>query len=669
VLYEMLTGTRPFDGENTADTLSAVLRMEPDWMRLPPDVPSAVRRLLQLCLEKNARNRRSDATDVRLDIDAALKEPAAAGVPAIGAQAPARQTRVAWIAATLATLVAMGLAIPAVRYLRAPLPAEMRPEITTPATAAPLEFALSPDGQKIAFIASGNGAQRLWLRSLDTTDAQPLPGTEGADYPFWSPESRSIGFFASGKLYRIDIRGGPPQFLASANTSRGGTWNANGTIVFSPAPSDPLMKIGASGGTPPVALTKAGGVSAQIAYPHFLPDGHRFVFSVAVGTESTLYLGSLDGGDPKRLADADSSAEYLAPGFLVFRRQTALVAQHLDLSRGELTGEPVTLADPVGGIGASSAGSGGSGFSVSDDGRVAYRSGGGLRQLTWVDRTGKAVAVVGAPDSYVLSYPELSPDGAWVAVQRGSLGNLDVWLMDVAHGGLKKFTSDPARDTAPLWSHDSQQVAFASTRKGGRNLYARPFSGAGAEAPVWETPNDKIPRDWSHVDGRFLLYSEQNPKTGQDLLALPMAGADRTPVVVANTPADESNGQFSPDDRWVAYEMIRSDRFEIVVQSFPQPNGTWQVSTNGGTQPRWSADSKELYFIAADGMLMAAPITVSGAAFLAGTPVALFPAHVVAGGFANKQQYAVARDRRFLMVRPIESAAAPITLLLNWRPK
>jgi Tol biopolymer transport system component len=300
---------------------------------------------------------------------------------------------------------------------------------------------------------------------------------------------------------------------------------------------------------------------------------------------------------------------------------------------------------------------------------VAYRGGGaGLRQLKWYDRTGKVVGVAGEADSAALLYPELSPDGAQLVIQRTVQNNFDVWLMDLIRGGMIRFTSDPGIDTAPLWSPDGRRIAFASTRKGPVDLYVKPAGGAGAEEVLLETPNNKWPTDWSK-DDRFLLYSENDPKTGRDLWALPTAGNDRKPIVVAKTQFEELNGQFSPDGRWVAYETNESGRFEIVVQPFPEPTSKWHVSTGGGIQPRWRADGKELYFIAPDGKLMAASITSTEATFARGAPAPLFSVTLAPGAGTNKQQYVVSRDGHFLINQPVEtSITPPITLILNWHP-
>jgi predicted Ser/Thr protein kinase len=386
VLFEMVTGRRLFDGDDISVTLASVIKEEPDWNR----APAPLRRLLRKCLAKDPARRLHDIGDVEL----LLEEPAAVADARV-AQAPAQRVPWTWMSALGIAVAAIGvLAIPAVRHVGETPPPEMRLEISTPATAAPLEFALSPDGRYIVFVASGTGTRRLWLRPLDRTDAQPMPGTEGASFPFWAANSRSIGFFSASKLFRIDVAGGPPQFLANAASGRGGAWNADGTILFAPTSSSPLSRISAAGGEVSAITTLDVPRQAGHRFPQFLPDGRRFLlFATGTAEGAGVYLASLEGGAPKRLTAADSAAAFLPPDRILFVRSGALVARPLDIKRGELTGEGVTLADPVGyditNLGA---------FSVSADGRVAYRAGGaGKSQLTWFDPSGKVVGVVGEP--------------------------------------------------------------------------------------------------------------------------------------------------------------------------------------------------------------------------------------------------------------------------------
>jgi Tol biopolymer transport system component len=399
--------------------------------------------------------------------------------------------------------------------------------------------------------------------------------------------------------------------------------------------------------------------------PRFLPDGLHFVFYVPPGgAAGGIYLGSLAGGVPQRLAAVDTAAVFLNPDMLLFIRQGTLLAQQIELKTGKLIGEPVRVADSVG----SSLYYGG--FAVSANGHVAYRPGHGeTSQLSWYDRSGKAVGLAGEADSSQLLYTELSPDGQRVAMHRNVQNNSDIWIMDVGGGGLVRFTFDPAVETAPIWSPDGTKLAFSSNRKGPFNLYVKHAGGANLEGSVLETPRNKHPNDWSK-DGRFLLYGEDDAKTGRDLLALPVTGNDRKPIPVATSSFDENNGQFSPDGRFVAYETNESGRFEIVVQPFPEVTGRWQVSTNGGTQPRWRPDGKELFFMAPDGRLMASIVMATGTDFKASPAVALFGTNLVEGPGANRHQYAVSKDGRFLLNQRIESSnTSPITIVLNWMLK
>lgn len=659
VLYEMLAGGRAFDGTTVSDLLASILAREPDTSRLPANLSPKVRVLLLRCLSKDAKQRWQAIGDVRFE----LEHVEDAGVLTAAATPSRQKARLAWIVAGAAALITATLTVPTLRHFRETSPPEMRVEINTPSTSSPLEFALSPDGRHIVFVASGGGPQRLWLRALDKIDAQPIAGTDGASYPFWSADSRSIGFNASGKLYRIDLSGGPRQFLANAGITRGGSWNASGTILFGPSGGSPLFRMPASGGEPVPVTRLDPPRQFNHRYPQFLPDGNHFLF-YAQGESSGMYLGSLDGKDPKRLTAAETAGAYFKSEQVIFVQLGTLMARRLDIARGELMGDPVILAEAV----ASDLTLNFSGFSVSADGQVAYRpSGGTFSQLTWFDRTGKASGVIPETGSDV-SFPELSPDGKSVAVVRTVPNNIDVWLIDLVRGGLRRFTFDTAADQLPFWSPDGTRIAFQSNRKGPFDIYLKPSSGVGTDTLLLTTPNNKGALDWSK-DGRFLLYFEVDPKTGRDLWALGMAGNERKPHVVANTPFEERNGQFSPDGRFVAYETNESGLFQIVVQPFPDPTSKWQVSTGGGTLSRWRPDGKELYFISPDGKMMVVPVATAGARFEAGTPVALFPTRIVGGALSTfKHQYAVSRDGRFLINQAAESTA-PITLILNWKPK
>jgi Tol biopolymer transport system component len=661
-------GKKAFDGKSQASLIAAILEHDPPAMSaLRPMSPPTLDRVVKKCLAKDPEARWHSAHD----LDDELRWIAEAPSPvALAAPAARRRRRegIAWTLSAMAGLMIVALSIPTVLHLRERPAAnpEVRLELTTPATRQPLHFAISPDGRRLVFVASGEGAQRLWQRPLDGVTALPLEGTEGAEYPFWSPDSRAIGFFASGKLKRMDIAGGPPQIVADAPNGRGGAWNRDGTILFAPTNVSALLRVAASGGES-LAVTKLDSPrQGSHRFPQFLPDGRRFLFFAQGNPEAQgIYLGSLNGSGTKRLTSAEVAGAYAEPGVLVFLQQSTLVTRGFDVVAGTLTGDPVTVADRVSYDGSFNLG----GFSVSAVGHLAYRAGGSeRRQLTWLDRTGKMVGVAGEPDANALVMTALSPEGRRIAVIRTVQGNVDNWVIDVLRGGATRFTFDPAVDGISVWSPDGTRIVFSSNLKGNYDLFLKPSSGAAAEELVLASPFTKLPTDWS-LDGRFLLYQHADPKTGWDLAALPMMG-DRKPIMVVSTPFEERGGQFSPDGRWVAYQSNESGRFEIYVQPFPGPGGKWQVSTAGGTDPRWRPDGKELFFLAPDAELMAVPVRASDSTFEAGSATALFQTRTVGGGIANlTAQYAVARDGRFLFNVPDDtSTAAPITLVLNWTP-
>ena len=659
VLFEMLSGRPAFDGEDVTEILAQVVTREPDWDRLPASVPKRVRELLRLCLQKDTKRRRRDAGDLILDIDQIMAELSNVAPVAI-VQSPS-YPRVAWIAAMVFAVVAI-VAI-AFQFRSAPTSPEMRLDITARAMRYPAQFALSPDGLSVVYSASTEGTQRLWLRRLDRVEAQPLAGTEGGGLPFWAPDSRSIGFVASNRLFTLDLDSGPPRLLTGAGLATGGAWNQDGVILFAPLSlSGPLFRIPASGGEA-VPVTKLDASINSSRIPRFLPDGKHFLFYV-VGRpdQQGVYLGSLDGTAPKRLTPADAHGEYVEPGYVAFINQGVLLARRLDLKRGELTGPTQTIADSVPYTAAVGLGA----YSVSASGRIAYQVGAAARrQLMWYDRRGTAKPAAEA-DVNELQSAELSPDGRRVALDRTVQGNRDIFLFDLLRGNTTRFTFEPAQDGLPVWSPDSMRIAFESKRKGPYDLYVKMASGAVAEQPLLESDHDKWPTDWSK-DGSYLMYYENDPITGGNLFALPMDGSDKKPVVIANSPFEERNGQFSPDGQWVAYETNKSRRPEIVVQSFPVPSSQWQVSNSGGTQPRWRRNGTELYFIGPDLKMMAVPIKISSSRLEPTIPVALFQTRVPQ---VPKPQYAVSTDGRFLVNEQVEDPAAnSITLILNWHPK
>jgi len=528
-------------------------------------------------------------------------------------------------------------------------------------------LALSPDGRRLAFVASSAGKDLIWLRSLDSLSAQPLSGTDGVFAPsgiFWSPDSHSIGFFAVGKLKRIEISGGPPQTVCDAPDARGGTWSREGVILFNPAGSNQsLYRVSAAGGDPTQVTTlDKSQYETSHRWPYFLPDGRHFLYFARARIEHTgVYLGSLDSKDTRQLVAASVNAVYSPPGWLIFMRNETLMAQPFDANKLRLTGEAISIAEAVsfnGGLGLGS-------FSVSENGVLAYRSGSGqVNQPLWFDRAGKQIGSLGTAGLYFTLW--LSPDEKRAAVDRmdSQIGTQDIWLFDLLRGIPSRFTTDPANDWFPVWAPDGNNIIFSSNREGITNLYLKNASGVSGEEMLLKSPESKIADDWS-TDGKVIVYESRNPQTKLDLWILPMSG-DRKPFPFLQTPFNEQQAQFSPDGKWIAYTSDESGAPEVYVQTFPASGGKWRVSTNGGAEPKWRRDGKELFYIAADKKLMAVD-TKLGTTFDAGVPKALFETRVlVLTAFRN--HYVVTGDgQRFLINSGLEETNfTPISVVLNW---
>ncbi len=612
-----------------------------------------------------------------LDPTAAAAEQAASRIKSPAAASGTPRGRAGWIVAAAALGIAAAvLAVPAIRYLRETPPPETRLDIVTPATDDPASFALSPDGRQIVFVAKSDGTARLWIRSLAKATAAPLAGTEGAARPFWSPDSRSIGFFVPGSLKRLDLDGGQPQFLAVVDAGGTGSWSSKGVILFNTANAGPLSRVPASGGATTVLPLMVKNSLFDFS-PVFLPDGQHFVFFSADQADTSIYLGSLDGGAGVPLAaalqtiagllgrDARPMA-YLPSGWLLWIRvDRTLVAQRLDVARGALVGETVSLADGV------------ASASTSATGVVAYRvTGSGQRQLTWVDRSGALLGTVGPPDES-LDAPRVSPDGRQVAFSRQTQGKRDIWLQSNARAMRMTFGSEV--NDWPVWSPDGKRLAFQSVGSPTYDFYQKPTNGAQAQEPLLVSQKPQYLTSWS-ADGRYLLYFSVDPGPNTDLWVLPITGT-RKPFPFLQSSFQKVWGQFSPDGRWVAYQSNESGQNEIYVRRFVVPGdaadstaaqaGQWQVSTAGGVFPTWRADGKELFYIDPAGMMIAAPITATGSTVVPGTPVTLFQTNALGGGIDTGQgrQYDVAPDGRFMINRVSDTAISPITLIQNWNPE
>jgi Tol biopolymer transport system component len=640
VLFEMLTGKQVFAaGDTVTDTIAAVITREPDWSALPADTPPHIGRLLARSLRKDPRIRLQAIGDARIALDEPDAGPEAA--PVSLPPAPSRPGWL-WIAATAVFFLGVSV-LSFVHFRERPPETPVLRATLLPPEGATLEFvnglglpALSPDGRRIVFGSpSADGKNPLWVRPLDGLTAQPLAGTDGATFPFWSPDSRFIGFFADGKLKKIDASGGVAVSLADAPRARGGSWGREGVILFAPTgitgSSNGLARVPASGGNA-VSMPKANG-----RIPFFLPDGRHFLYEKVHAEAVDVYVGDLNSGgtdvDAKPVLHANTNAMY-AQGCLLFIREGALMAQPFDPRRLVLSGEAVPIAEDVdtvlntGTVGV---------FSVSENGLAVFRRGSSrvrLRQIHAFDRTGNALGTVGDSDIYLDI--ALSPDGARLAtnavgrsatnqVGRSRFGS-DIWIFDLARGASARFTSDPAADEYPVWSPNGARIVFASNRGSEyHDLYQKASSGGSPEELLFQSAEDKIPSDWS-PDGRFLLY-EALDIGGEfarlQIRILPMTGDDRKPRPYLQTEFHDYHARFSPDGRWVAYDSNESGRREVYVRPFPDAKaGKWIVSTGGGVLPHWRRDGRELYYV--EGRKLMVVDVSADSRFKSGTPRVLF---------------------------------------------
>jgi Tol biopolymer transport system component len=691
VLYEMLTGKHAFDGETVTDTLAAVIKEEPDWSRLPAGTPIRVRVLLQRCLQKDPKQRLRDIGDARISLDEVLAgAPDASLAGASQAVVPRWHRTLPW---AVAAAFAIAFAALGWVYLRgANTPAQTaeltRFEILVPektALAANGVFALSPDGRQLAFAATGSdGVQRLWIRSLDSLKARPLPGSESPAIPpfFWSPDSRYIAFQSGGKLKKIDISGGAAESLCDVSGyAVGGSWNRDGVIIFGSGNAG-LMRVSANGGSAtPLTTLDSSRKETDHGLPSFLPDGRHFIYlRLSSSPENNgVYIGSLDAKpdqqDSKRLVATDWGPAY-APssdanmGQLLFVRDGTLIAQPFDARRLELSGEPVTVAEQVGNF------LDGGFFSASANGALAYRTGaGGASQLTWFDRQGKILGTVGEPA--VLYYTlALSPDGTRTAASEFDTQNeiQALWLLDLSRGRNTRFTFGPSSSLFGTWSPDGGRIIFASNPSGVADLYEKLASGVEDEELLLKSSENKYPTSWSR-DGRFLLYWTPDPQTRKyGLSVLPFEG-DKKPFPFLRTDFNNYDGHFSPDGRWVAYVSDESGRSETYVRTFSPDSsgaatdtgGKWLISTDGGTDPRWRADGKELYYVALDGKVMAVEVAATPG-FQASVPKILFQAPPQIDVTTPYLWDVTADGKRFLFPAPAgQQGNAPFTVVLNWQ--
>jgi len=665
VLYEMLTGKKAFEGKSHASLISSIMSSRPAALSsLLPVVPPALDRIVQTCLAKDRNDRFQTAHDLLLQLRWTAEADATTALPAASRKRSGE--RAAWAIAAFALLIAAA-AVALLLIRRAPGSQALEssqflilPPEKGAFSADVTSQAISPDGRQIVFAAtSAGGRQKLWVRPIDSLEARPLSGTDEGTSPFWSPDSRSIGFFTNNKLKRVDLAGGAPQTLGDASFSLGGTWNREGVILFAPNIGAPLFRVSATGGEVAQVTEVDPKVrdSVQLA-PFFLPDGRHFLFTSSVaGAQSAVMVGSLDSKETKRLLAIDSAAVYSPPGVILFARESTLMAQAFDPARFTTSGDQVRIAEQVGRFFS------GVGISVSENGVLLYRPYSTTQsELVWVDRAGRRLSVASPAGQY--GNITLSPDDKRIAFDRfGPSGN-DVWLLNLQRRTTSRFTFQPPNNNVPVWSPDGHLVAFASSRSGGLDIYQRQSNAAGADEPLVKLNGPPIvfPSDWS-ADGRYLTYYRTDAKTQTDIWILPLFG-DRKPFPLIHSEFSEGQSQFSPDGKWIAFVSDDSGTPQVYVQSFPTLTGKFQISIEGGTQPHWRRDGKELFYLTLNRTLMAVKVK-TGAAFEADAPAPLFETGLNVSEL--RQSYAVSADgQRFLLNTPIAGTSPPLTIVLNW---
>ncbi len=663
VLYEMLTGRRAFEGKSQLSVFTAILEKDPDPVTsTQPLTPQILDLVIRGCLAKDPGERFQSAHDVAIN----LRSVASLRAVPTEKESSSESKRVVWYAAVAAAFLGVvagflirhaGSSAPNVRAAINPPPGTHF-RLTSDAAGPPT---LSPDGAYVAFTATGvDGKISLWVRAMNGADARELPDTTDAIFPFWSPDSRSIGFFASGKLRTIELNGTTGQTLCDAQLGRGGTWGSNGVIVFSPSPISSLMQVSASGGAPSQLTKLDVSVYSSHRWPAFLPDGKHYLYFAmhhdpSKVSNNGVFYASLDGHENRLVLHSQSNAIYAA-GFLLLSRGDQLMAQPFNASKGELSGEPQTIASGV----LNDVSTWRTSASATDSGLLLFGNGssGGV-QLVWMDRTGKELSVA-ADNLQNLNFARLSPKGDRVALTLDS-GVNDIWSQDLARGVRTRLTFGPTGNTFPVWSPDGKWVAYSSMRASGSGIYRKPSDGTGSEELIVPDLNGVIfaPTDWSH-DGKTLIFSPNTFTQKEVGIWTASLDGDRKPrEIVANA----TFATLSPNGRWLAYNSSESGRAEVYVEAYGGGQGKWQVSANGGQIAHWSADGKELYYYDLTQSLVAVPVKEAGGALQFGAPQTLISRWTV----LTIPFYSVSPDgKRILMERISQQVNQPVTLMTNF---
>ena len=674
IMYEMTTGRRAFDATSQSGVIAAILTATPTSMALlAPMTPPALDHVVKTCLAKDPDERWQAAGDVARQ----LMWIATNAHSSVESPPPSRRRHDLWVAATVLLATAAAF-LTFVRAREAPAESGLVRFVLPPPEGAEYPSyndiesppIVSPDGRQIAIVAHAIGRPNaVWIRSLDGLTARALAGTEGVPNsslrPFWSPDSRSIAFFADGKLKRIDLAGGPPQVLADAPDARGGTWGDDGVIVFAPNAEGPLFRVHAMGGAAAPA-TRLQTTNSGHRFPTFLPDGRHFFFlsrNVSNFSQVGMDVGAVDSENVTRVLNfpnAPTNAAY-ANGHLIFVRGGTLFAQPFDPMRLAVNGDRMPIAEHVGhdtGTGAM--------FSVSKNGVLVFRAEAPspITQLTWFNRSGRNVGTVGSPASQ--ADLALSRDGSRIALRRPISASSDVWVMSLDSGTASRLTLEGG-NYAAVWSPDGRDIAYGTQRHLANEMVNGVFRKVAAslgEGDLLVRGRTEIhPTDWSS-DGRFIVYTDQDPVTKNDIWALPLTG-DRRPIPLVRTSGSDTFGRLSADGRWLAYTSDSSGHEEVYVQTFPGGRGKWQISPNGGTQPQWRRDGRELFYVSAERQLIAVSVNQRDEGFEAGTQERLFvmpPTYLDDDSF-----YDVAPDGcRFLINAAGSDRTQRIEVVLNW---
>ena len=671
LVYEMATGHKAFSGESQANVIAAILRAEsPRMCEINPLMPASLDHVVARCLAKSPDDRWQTTRDLMLELRAIARR---GGDAPSSVRAPVRSAgeRIAWaiaIATTAAAAIVGGLYVQSRQPQSSPADSgavAIRSEIVVPANTIVGAMVLSPDGRRLVFVGRNGLTTRLWVRPLDSVTASPIGNTEGADYPFWSPDGKSVGFFADSKLKRVEIVGGPAQSLADAPNGRGGTWSRDGVIVFSPN-SQTLSRVSSAGG-PVQEITTLDASRGELSHrwPVFLPDGQRFLYLAQGSVEENrgLFVASLDRTLRKFLVRTEDSGAYAEPGYLLFLRDSTLMAQRFRSDTLSLEGSSSELAAPVGVNGLEQAQ-----FVISSR-TLVYRRGAfvGRSELVWHDRSGQRVGQIGSADDF--RAVRISPDGRSVAfaLEDRRVGTPDVWIHDIATNRERRFTFDPGTDRDPIWSPDGSRLAVRSNRAELFNVYLRAVNSVGGEQLVYDSKENANIHDWSR-DARFMLFTRLDPKgrNGRDIWVLPLDGTASHPLFEA--PLNQEYPRFSRNGRLLSYQTDDSGRNKVFVVPYPITGDKWEISADGGFQPIWRADGTELFYVAPDSTIMAVAVREKKDVVEFGTPQRLFqaPLTVLPARQPSWTWDVSPNGQRFLLMLAIDDEA-PVTLVTNWQ--